>query len=84
MTWLLARSGVVTGFAGVEEARQMPGIDEVNIIAEEGDILSHVVDLPSRQRGGYIVATGNTIEEARERLEFARARVWINTSPALA
>jgi hypothetical protein len=84
MTWLLTRSGIVTGFQGVEEARRMPGIFELLIIAREGDILSHVVDVPSRERGGYIIATGDSAAQARERLEAARARVWINTSPALA
>lgn len=82
-TWLLTRSGVVTGFDGVEEARAMPGIVEVVIHARTGDILSHVVDLPSRERGGYIIARGATGEMARERLEATRERVWINTSPAL-
>lgn len=82
-TWLLTRSGVVTGFQGIEEARHMPGIVDVHIVATEGDILSHVVDIPSRERGGYVIATGDTAAEARERLEAARAMVWINTSPAL-
>ncbi len=83
MTWLLARSGVVTGLRGVEEARRIDGVIEVTINAREGDILSHVVDIPSRERGGYIVATGDSATQARERLDAARARVWINTSPAL-
>lgn len=83
MTWLLTRSGVVTGLRGVEEARRMDGVIEVTINAREGDILSHVVDIPSRERGGYIVATGDSATQARERLDAARARVWINTSPAL-
>lgn len=83
MTWLLTRSGVVTGFQGVEEARLMDGVVEVRITAVEGDILSHVVDIPSRERGGFIMAVGNSGAQARERLEAARARVWINTSPAL-
>lgn len=84
MTWLLTRSGVVTGFKGIEEARALPGVVEVKIAAAEGDILSHVVDIPSRERGGYVVATGDTAVEARERLDAARANIWINTSPALA
>jgi len=83
-TWLLTRSGVVTGFRGVEEVRAMPGIASVVINAREGDELSHVVDLPSRERGGYIIATGATAAVARERLEAARERVWINTSPVKA
>jgi hypothetical protein len=82
-TWLLTRSGVVTGLQGLDKAREMPGVVEVNIVAEEGHILSHVVDIPSRERGGYIIATGNTAAEARARLEAARSTVWINTSPAL-
>ncbi len=83
MTWLLARSGVVTGIQGVDEARHMAGVIEVHITASEGDILSHVVDIPSRERGGYIIATGDSAAQARERLDAARARVWITTSPAL-
>lgn len=83
MTWLLTRSGVVTGVQGVEEAREMDGVVEVRILASDGDILSHVVDIPTRERGGYIVATGAGAVQARERLEAARSRVWIQTSPAL-
>ncbi len=83
MMWLLTRSGVVTGLEGLEEARGMDGIIELFINAREGDILSHVVDIPSRERGGYIIAMGDSAAQARERLEAARARVWINTSPAL-
>lgn len=82
-TWLLTRSGVVTGIQGVEEARHMPGIVEVQIVAVEGDILSHVVDIPSRERGGFIMATGECAAEACARLEDARTMVWIKTSPAL-
>lgn len=84
LTWLLTRSGVVTGFQGVEEARALPGVLEVHINAVEGDILTHVVDLPTRDRGGYIVAEGENETIARARLEAAREMVWINTSPALA
>ena len=83
MMWLLARSGVVIGFQGIEEARAMPGIVGLHIVAAEGDILSHVVDIPSRERGGYIIATGDTAAMARDRLEAARAQARINTSPAL-
>lgn len=83
LTWLLTRSGVVTGFEGVDSARQLPGVRTVHIAAKEGDILSHVVDRPSRERGGYILATGDTATEAWEHLEAARVQVWINTSPAL-
>ena len=83
LTWLLTRSGVVTSLEGVASARQLQGVETVHIAAKEGDILSHVVDRPSRERGGYILATGETATEARENLEAARVQVWINTSPAL-
>ena len=82
-TWLLTRSGVVTGFEQVEAARTMPGVVKVQINAQKGDILSHVVDRASRERGGYIVAQGDTAVQAKERLEAAREQVWITTSPAL-
>lgn len=80
-TWLLTRSGTVTGFKGVEGARAMPGVDTVVIVAKEGDALTHVVDIPTRERGGYILATGSSMAVAKERLEAARVSVWINTSP---
>jgi len=82
-TWLLTRSGVVTGLEGVEAARAMPGVMEVEIRAKEGDILSHVVDRASRERGGYIIARGATAAIAKARLEAAREALRINTSPAL-
>ena len=84
MTWLLTRSGTVEGFQGVEEALEMPGIEDVRIVARPGDVLTHVVDLPSRERGGYVIATGPTPEAARSRLEAAREKVWINTTPVQA
>jgi len=83
LTWLLTRSGIVTGFEGVVSARQLDGVETVHIVAKEGDILGHVVDRASRERGGYILATGDTATEAWEHLEAARVQVWINTSPAL-
>ncbi len=82
-TWLLTRSGVVTGLEHVDSARTMPGVVEVHINARPGDILSHVVDLPSRERGGFIVTEGDTAAIAMERLAAAREKVWITTSPAL-
>lgn len=84
MSWLLTRSGVVTGFQGVEEARAMPGIEAVAITAKAGDELTHVVDVHTRDRGGYIIATGATAAVARERLEAARERIGIVTSPVRA
>jgi hypothetical protein len=83
LTWLLTRSGEVTSIEGVEEATAMPGVVEVQVAAREGDILTHVVDRPTRERGGFIVARGGTAAVAKARLEAAREQVWINTSPAL-
>lgn len=82
-SWLLTRSGVVTGFEGLEAARAMPGVVDIVLNVQEGDILTHVVDVASRDRGGYIMTEGATMAEAKSRLEAARERVWINTSPAL-
>ncbi|MBX3176194.1 MAG: hypothetical protein KF886_02430 [Candidatus Hydrogenedentes bacterium] len=81
--WLITRSGVVTGFQGVEEARAMPGIETVRLTAREGDRLTHVVDLVTRERGGFVMATGSTAAAAAARLAEAREKVWINTSPAV-
>lgn len=81
--WLITRSGVVTGFQGVEEARALPGIETVRLTAREGDRLTHVVDLATRERGGFIIATGATAATATARLAEAREKVWINTSPAV-
>ena len=82
LTWLLTRSGVVIGFEGIEEALALPGVVEIQLNAREGDILSHVVDQPSRERGGYVIAVGDTTETAKVHLEAARNTVRINTSPA--
>tara|TARA_R110001592_G_scaffold106268_1_gene298326 strand:- start:176 stop:628 length:453 start_codon:yes stop_codon:yes gene_type:complete len=82
-SWLLTRSGVVVGFEGVEAAPELPGVVAIHINAHEGDILTHVVDMPTRERGGYIVTRGATAAIARERLEVVRNAAWISTSPAL-
>ena len=83
LSWMLTRSGIVNGIEGAEVARNCPGVVDVHLNAKEGDILSHVVDLPSRERGGYIVTKGPTGEVAKERLDTAREQIRINTSIAL-
>jgi cysteine synthase A len=82
-SWLLTRSGVVTEVTGVSAARALPGVVDVVIQAREGDVLTHVVDRASRERGGYILAEGDSLDRAWAALEQAREAVWIQTSPAL-
>ena len=63
--WIAAQPGVVTEIGGIEEARAVPGVKEVVVAAEHGDVLGHAVDEEGRDRIGYVIATGANAAEAK-------------------
>lgn len=77
--WIPYRSGVVKEVAGVDAARDLPGVVEVAMNVQTGITLGHIVDLETRDRGGYVVAVGDTPDEAQDRMRQAVARIQIVT-----
>lgn len=81
--WLQSRSGLVTGIEGESKAAAMPGIVGVHVAAAPGTILSHVIDEASRDRLGFVVAKGDTAEQALQRAREAANSVTIRTTSML-
>jgi len=82
LCWIPTRSGIVTEIRGVEEAHNVPGVQEIVIVAKPGDVMGHVVDCESRDRVGYVVATGENGEAAVTAAQRAKALCEIVTKPA--
>jgi biotin carboxylase len=83
LVWLKAGSGVVQGVTGLDDARNAPGIIQVEVFANKGDIIGHPADRVARDRLGYVVAAGETAGEALERAQDAASLCKILTSPNL-
>jgi len=81
--WIPSRSGVITEIQGVEEARAAPGIEEVVVTARRGDVMRHAADCASRDRVGYVLATGDSAAQAINRACHARDLCVIQTSQTL-
>lgn len=82
VAWLSSRSGVVTEVRGVEAARGCPGVVDVVVNVAVGDVLGHAVDCPTRDRVGYVIATGDTAAAALSAAQGARGLCEIITTPA--
>lgn len=80
--WIPARSGVVTEIRGIEEARGVPGVEEVVMELRPGDVMRHAVDCETRDRVGYVVATGDDAETAVRAAKQAINLCDIETRPA--
>ncbi len=80
--WIPTRSGIVREIWGLDEARAVPGVEEVTVFASPGQIMGHVVDCASRDRVGYVVATGPTAAAALAAAAQARDLCRVLTSPA--
>jgi len=74
--------GVLTGVAGVEEARAVPGIRDVVITARVGDVM---VPLPEgRSYAGFVFADGASPAEVETSLRVARRRLSFTVARRLA
>jgi len=80
--WIPTRSGVVTEIRGLDAARAVEGVREVVMTAKPGDVMGHVVDCPTRDRVGYVVATGATTAAAVGAAKRARDCCEVVTTPA--
>lgn len=82
--WLTSHSGIIEAIEGVETARALPGIHEVSIRAKPGESLRHIVDRASRDRIGFVLATGGRRQDANNLLRNACNRIKIVTQPLIA
>jgi biotin carboxylase len=82
LLWIPTHSGIVADIRGIEEARRIPGVEEVVMIAGPGDVMGHVVDCDTRDRVGYVIATGDDVEAAAIAAKRARDLCEIVTRPA--
>lgn len=64
--WVNTRSGRVQGILGEDQARDIYGVVDVKLAAATGDVMGHVLDCASRDRVGYVVATGVDASAARD------------------
>ena len=62
--WIPTHSGMVMSMEGIEEARTLAGVRQVRVSAKPGDVMGHVVDVATRDRVGYVIATGASAGEA--------------------
>ncbi len=70
--------GVVKKVAGLEAAKQMPGVVEIVLTVKPGDRVRPFFSAPDRMC--YVVAYGKTRQEAKERAEAAKAKIEIDVS----
>lgn len=69
--------GKITAIWGVHEARALPGIHEVMVSAELGDIVPQPSDTTAR--AAMVIATGDTIEDARTCADLAVETIRVQT-----
>lgn len=79
--WISARSGVVESIEGIHAARALPGIAHIEMRAQPGDILGHAVNAATRDRVGYVAATGSSLTAAARAAEEACALISVVTRP---
>jgi biotin carboxylase len=77
--WLFPEPGRIRSISGVEQARQMPGVRELILRAQPGDVVSRPAD--SNAAIGVVMAVGASREEAILRAERAVAAVRVETEP---
>lgn len=65
LQWLTSRSGIVEAVEHVDEALAIAGVEIVSIHAEVGMKLGHVLYRGDRDCLGYVVASGESVEDAR-------------------
>lgn len=72
---VLAPPGRIRSISGVEEARALPGVRQVFINWKAGDLIQ--APRNNVEKGGNVIATGETYEEALARVDAALAAIRI-------
>ncbi len=70
-----ATEGLIGSIEGVEEAKSMPGVEEVVLYKKEGDIVPPLHS--SSDRVGHVIATGMDADEAERNCEEALSKIVI-------
>ncbi|MCA1901456.1 MAG: hypothetical protein LDL53_04460 [Candidatus Hydrogenedens sp.] len=83
VSWFIPHSGVVQSIEGIEEVKRMEGVKEVFINIQAGDSITHVTDISSRDRIGYILAVCPDAFTAKNRALTALSKIKINTQNIL-
>jgi hypothetical protein len=77
--WIRVSSGTVKGVVGIDKAAAMPGVEEVHVAAQPGDLVGHLIDRPCRDKLGWVLATGGRRADAEARAEAAVAAIGVKT-----
>jgi len=75
---LFPKPGRIVRINGVEQARILPGIEEVIITASPGDVVVSPDD--SNKTAGVVIATADTPDEAVRRAEIAISQIIVETT----
>lgn len=78
--WLMSHSGSVKAIERVNEAKSLSGVKHVRVFVSPGDSLGHILNRPTRDALGYVVATGANEAEAIACARDAAQSVHIVTS----
>ncbi len=75
--FLTPPGGRVTSVSGVSRALRMPGVEDVDVAVEAGDLAPEPTG--NQHRCGHVFAVGGTAAEAAARADAARAAIAITT-----
>lgn len=77
--YLMVDEGRILAIDGLEEAAQLPGVVRCDITLKVGDRAKAFID--SNVRYGYVLATGETAQQAAENADRALAHIRITLGP---
>jgi len=75
--FLVGRPGLVRSIRGLDEARATPGVEDAEIFVPVGARVHPLTD--SAKRAGYVLAHGDSREQATGRADAALARITLDT-----
>lgn len=68
-------AGVIKSITGIEEAKQISGIEQISIVHGIGERITDITDSGSRM--GFVIAQGITAEDAAQKCEEALSKIKI-------
>jgi biotin carboxylase len=75
--FLVGRPGLVRAIRGLDEARALPGVDDVEVFVPVGGRVHALTD--SAKRAAYVLSHGDSREQATARADAALARITLET-----
>lgn len=73
--YIKATGGRIEKIVGVEDARKMPGIKDVELVHKEGEIIEEIRN--SNDRIGFVIAQGENAQDAIEKSENALRKIVV-------